>query len=85
MTIELKDGEKEDILVYNSMGLCEMTEVNKLKVVKPATLQLVGCLKGVPIVILVDIGANHNFDFASSVSDVGCKGRVILSQESEVG
>lgn len=51
MTIELKDGEKEDILVYNSMGLCEMTEVNKLKVVKPATLQLVGCLKGVRIVI----------------------------------
>jgi hypothetical protein len=49
------DGE------MNVLSLLQLSQMNQQGVNKPQSIQLKGILQGVPIVILVDSGATHNF------------------------
>jgi hypothetical protein len=55
---EDEEGSEGEMCV---MSLSELGQVCKLGSAKPQSIQLQGAIGGVPVVILVDSGATHNF------------------------
>jgi hypothetical protein len=61
LAVEVEEGEGESEGEMCIMSLLQLGQLGKLGSAKPQSIQLKGTVGGVPVVILVDSGATHNF------------------------
>jgi hypothetical protein len=61
LAVEVEEDEGESEGEMCIMSLLELGQLGKLDSAKPRSIQLQGAIGGVPVVILVDSGATHNF------------------------
>jgi len=57
--VEVKEGEDEEVLECNSLGIFSGFERQNTKALR--TIRIKGTIKGIPVEVLIDTGASHCF------------------------
>lgn len=72
IAIEVEEGKEEQLMECKIIGLCGVTEEKEDKS-GPNMMKMTGTIDGIPLVVLVDSGASHNFISSAVVSVLGLK------------
>lgn len=84
VAIEVEEGKEEEMLECKIMGLCGITkELASRK--ESRTMKLIGKIGGIPLVVLVDSGASHNFISPEVVLDLGLKAEATYQMGVRLG
>lgn len=72
IALEVEEGQGEQLMECKLVGLCGISEEATGKV-GPRTTKMTGMVARIPLVVLVDTGASHNFISRKVVSVLGLK------------
>jgi prenyltransferase beta subunit len=61
LAVEVEETEEEVQGEISVMSLQQLGQLGQMGTNKPQSIQLKGTVQGVPVLILVDSGATHNF------------------------
>lgn len=70
--IEVEEGKEKEVLECKIVGLCGVTEEREDKK-ESRMMMMTGKIEGIPLVVLEDSGASHNFISPAVVSVLGLK------------